>query len=291
MDEGRDRMKYGFTSFSYPQLTFTDLADAASRLGYECVELRVGYGHAHGIESDLTTSARARCADLVAAADVELVCLGLRSSFTDPEMHADEIMAAREVIELAGSLRTPVVRVFGGLVAPGMPASAASELVARAMRELALFAEDQGTRVCIETHDGWTDPAVLANLLDQVDHPAAGVVWDVMHPFFVSHSQLQDTFDLLQPWIRHVHVHDGIRTDDGIVRCPIGTGEVDHQLAIRLLKSNSFQGCVSFEWDGPAPDPWSDWNAPEVHLPRELARLRAFESVAVEAQGGVTGTA
>jgi len=270
-------MKYGFTSFSYPELPLAELAEAAARYGYECIELRVGYGQAHGIESDTTSDECTRAADVLARADIALACLGARTSFADPDTVFDETRAARSVIELAGSLGTPVVRVFGGLVGPEIPHSVALACVESALRELAPVAQDQGVAVCIETHDGWTDPAGLAELLTGVDHPSVGVVWDVMHPVFVSGSSIENAFALLQPWIRHVHVHDGFRGPGGIERCPMGCGEIDTRLALSLLEAGGFDGCVSFEWDGPAPAPWTDWNAPEVHLPRELATLGAFE--------------
>ena len=47
-------MKYSFMSFSCPDLTLTEMLEAAEKFGYGGLEPRIDAGHAHGIETSLT---------------------------------------------------------------------------------------------------------------------------------------------------------------------------------------------------------------------------------------------
>ena len=49
---------------------------------------------------------------------------------------------------------------------------------------------------------------------------------------------------------------------------PVGQGDIDHAAALRCLKQSGYDGAVSGEW--------IQWEPHEVHLPRELALLRAL---------------
>ena len=74
---------------------------------------------------------------------------------------------------------------------------------------------------------------------------------------------------VLAPWIKHVHFHDGGTKNGQFAMQPIGEGEIDHQRAVELLKSISYDGYLSGEWSG--------WEPYETHLPRELATMKHYE--------------
>ncbi|MBN2584380.1 MAG: hypothetical protein JXL80_15065, partial [Planctomycetes bacterium] len=100
--------------------------------------------------------------------------------------------------------------------------------------------------------------------------PAVAVNWDVMHPVRAGGSTMDLAFETLQPWIEHLHVHDGTRTLDKLELAPIGTGDFDHRRVIELLAGMDYDGYISGEW--------INWEPVEVHLPRELATLKRYES-------------
>ena len=80
---------------------------------------------------------------------------------------------------------------------------------------------------------------------------------------------MDEAFNTLRHWIRHVHFHDGVTTDGKLSMVPIGQGEIDHKRAIELLQGASYDGYLSGEW--------INWEPCEVHLPRELAAIKGFE--------------
>jgi sugar phosphate isomerase/epimerase len=109
----------------------------------------------------------------------------------------------------------------------------------------------------------------VAEVLLRVDHPAIAANWDIMHPVRTKFASIDESFQALKPWIRHLHVHDGSAGAD-LKLVPIGTGIIDHLKAIKRLKTIGYAGAISGEWIG-----WEPW---ETHLPRELATLRRYEA-------------
>ncbi len=61
---------------------------------------------------------------------------------------------------------------------------------------------------------------------------------------------INDAFEILRPWVQHVHMHDSLNRD----WIPIGKGEINHQEVVSTLLSHKYEGYLSGEW--------IDWNEP-----------------------------
>ena len=263
-------MRYSFMSFSCPQLSFAQMLEAAQRFGYAGVELRIDAEHHHGLERGASSSARRDARDRAASAGISICCVATSCRFADPAAADGHVRDGLEAIALAADLGSPRLRVFGGQIPEGMDRAAAVEQVARGLHALAEEARRHDVTVCVETHDDWCDPADVATLMRRVDHPAIAVNWDIMHPVIFAGRSMDKAFAALRPWIRHVHVHDGSLDEDcKLSMLPIGTGGVDHRRALALLAEMGYEGYISGEGIN-----WEPW---EVHLPRELAALKALE--------------
>ena len=283
-------MKYSFMTFSCPELTLDEVLATARRFGYDAIEPRIsrsiepsiggkrGDGvetrmpgqHAHGIETSLTAAERDRVRQKVAASGIALSCLATSHTLADPAKAAREVEGTIASVRLAADVGAPAVRVFGGLMPPGVSREQAGDILAASLRAIAKEIAGLGVTVCLETHDDWSDPAHVVEVVQRVNHPAIAVNWDIMHPVLRAHKTVQEAFDALRPWIQHVHFHDGVSAGDGkVVFVPIGAGEVDHRTAMRLLQQARYAGYLSGEWIG--------WEPAATHLPRELATMKQYE--------------
>jgi sugar phosphate isomerase/epimerase len=273
-------MKYAFMSFSTPESTLSEMIEIAQRFGYDGLEPRLDSDHRHGIEVAADADTRRAIVDQAAAGSIELCCLATSLRYADPTGADTVVRESHERIDLAGDLGVPVLRVFGGPIPDGMAREAAIDHMAKLLASIADHAGERGVTMCIETHDDWCDPKHVAAVLRRVDHPAVAVNWDIMHPVRVWHYTMDEAFEMLKPWIRHVHVHDGmghenatfkaIGTGDIDQMMPIGTGGIDHRRALELLHGIDYSDSISGEW--------IRWEPYEVHLPRERATLRKFEA-------------
>jgi sugar phosphate isomerase/epimerase len=262
-------MKYSFMSFSCPSLDLDQIFDAAKQYGYTGFEPRIGSGHKHGIEldsdDDFLREARQKAQDN----DIVYCCIATSCAFADPLKTKENIELTLRSIDLAAKVKASAIRVFGGRIPDGVTREQSFELIVEALKKVSDFARERNVTVCVETHDSWCDPKDVADIVNHVDHPSIAVNWDVMHPVLTAGYTVQDAYEILKPWIRHVHVHDGFYTDKGLTFKPIGQGKVDHKTAIRLLKESGYDGYISGEW--------INWEPYDIHLPREIKTIKSYE--------------
>ncbi|HOJ11846.1 MAG TPA: sugar phosphate isomerase/epimerase family protein [Clostridiales bacterium] len=262
-------MKYSFMSFSTPELNLDQSLNIARLYGYDGFEPRTSAGHKHGIEIGSTKpvlrEARLKSED----SGIKICCIATSCCFANPSNNEGNIELAKRSIDLASEVNSPAIRIFGGNIPEGVSREKSFDLIVEAMMKLSNYALERGVTICIETHDSWCDPKAVADIIQSVNHPAIAVNWDIMHPALTASYTIEKAFEILKPWIKHVHVHDGLRTDKGLEFKTISQGKVDHKTAIRLLKDSEYNGFISGEWIG--------WEHYEIHLPRELKILKSFE--------------
>lgn len=260
-------MKYAFMSFSTPLQSLGEILTIARRYGFTGIEPRIDANHAHGIEVTAPPARRAAIRKQAADEGIELACLATSLKYANPAETQDTLRKTRERIDLAADLGIPVMRVFGGMLPQGLDRDAAIAVVRESLGACADYARSHNVTICMETHDDWCDPSHVAAVMKAVNHPAVAVNWDIMHPVRTKKASIDKSFDTLKPWIRHLHVHDGI--GEKVTLVPIGTGECDHRRAIERLLAVGYTGYLSGEW--------INWEPYETHLPRELATLKGYE--------------
>lgn len=263
-------MNYSFMSFSCPELNLDELIAVAKKYGYNGIEPRISSEHKHGIELNSSDAFREECKQKAQASGIALCCIATSCSYSDPKLLTEQISDTHKAIDLAADVGAPRIRVFGGSIPPGITREAAIEQVSKSLKAVADHAAERDVILCMETHDDWCDPANVAEVMQRVNQPAIAVNWDIMHPVRVEKVTIDEAYQSLRPWIRHVHFHDGIVQDDGqTVLTPIGEGIIDHRRAVELLLSMNYPDFLSGEW--------INWEAYQKHLPRELAAMKSFE--------------
>jgi sugar phosphate isomerase/epimerase len=262
-------MKYAFTSFSCPNRDLRSMLAMAQEYGYYALEIRSGARHAHGIELGLDPKSAADIREAFSASGISLHCLSVSCHYSDPTTVQANVELTTAYIGLAKELEAPFLRVFCGIIPQGLPREAARERIVAALQQLASVASAAGITLVVETHDDWSSPSEMAAVMAAVDHPAVGVVWDVMHTLRGGGSSMEEAYLLLKPWLRHVHIHDGLLDLSKLTFMPIGHGEIDHVPVVRILMEEGYDGVLTGEW--------LDWEAPDIHLPRELATMRKYE--------------
>ena len=263
-------MKYSFMSFSCPELALDEMLSLAKRLGYDGIEPRAGSGHKHGVEPDTDADARKAIKQQAADAGVAMACVATSCKYANPETLDEQIVQTRQCIDLAADVGSGRLRVFGGMLPEGVSREQAAGQIVHALRSVANHAADRGVIVCMETHDDWCNPADVAGIMKQVDSPAIAVNWDIMHPVRRGGATMEQAYQTLKPWIKHVHFHDGVEHGENLQLTPVGEGIIDHRCAVALLQADGYEGFLSGEWIN-----WAD--AYDLHLPRELATMKRYE--------------
>jgi len=119
-----------------------------------------------------------------------------------------------------------------------------------AMRYAGDVAADNGVRIGLETHVGLTHSgALVANLLDDVDHPAVGVTYDTGNIYFYN-DDLNPVEDIRRVADRVVAVHlkdTAGGKGDWAGFCDLGDGRVDFPAIFQALDSVGFSGPFALE--------------------------------------------
>jgi sugar phosphate isomerase/epimerase len=87
-----------------------------------------------------------------------------------------------------------------------------------------------------------------ARVLKRLDGAGIAAVWDPGNALCAGENPFPDGYMAIRPYIRHIHVKDGIRGADGKVTfCKVGEGQVGYQEHIRQLKRDGYDGLLSLE--------------------------------------------
>ncbi len=268
-------MKYAFSTLACPAWSIEQIVDAATRLGYDGVELRLLDGEVIDPRTDRAQVERtvALCQSRgVEVCAFDTSCHFNQSGATEQEQQVADLLAW---IGLAHDLRVPLLRVFGGANPEGDAPVTDDEVnarVAAALRRVAPEAERAGVTVVLETHDAFSSARRVADVLKHVGSSHIAALWDSHHPYRMGESPA-DVVAALDGRIAHVHVKDARRlpSDGAWQLVLLGEGEVPVRGQLAALRRAGYSGYVAVEWEKKWHPEIAD---PEVALPQHIAWLR-----------------
>ena len=245
-------LKLSFTTWVCPEWTVAAIVDGMQTYGYDGVELRIGKGHLHGVELDSPPDYLAEVRKQFDAANLAVSCLATSFVLSNPDATERQktVAQVKQCLHTADAIGAPYIRIFGGDVPPGLEATGVIDYIAEAFSECAEFAEKERIRavMLLETHGAFSHSKFVSEVLSQVYSAKLGVLWDVLHPIRVLES-VEDTYDAICDYVRHLHVHDCAFNEGRtkIVPCDPGQGFIPTAQIIDLLKAGNFRGYLSLE--------------------------------------------
>ena len=284
--------KLAFMSTTAPSWSMQDLVNGAVKLGYEGVDLRVEWGHAHGLELESSQETRKEARDYAAANNITWSCVALSTRFaraTDAERQ-DAVEQVKRYAELASDLGSPLLRVFGGNIPEGHTMADLRPRTAEYLGKAAEAAAQWGVTPCLEVHDQHNNPDDVKFIVENAGHGNVGVVWHVAHHVRLGVS-VDDGYAKLKSWIRHLHIQE-LPKDYQSGQQPTYTrvGEGNDYLArvFELLEKDKFEGFAANEWaatgnwknaDGTRPEHY-DAQHPDESLANAAAHLHRWRDQA-----------
>jgi sugar phosphate isomerase/epimerase len=145
-----------------------------------------------------------------------------------------------------------MIRVYGGRIPEGVSREDADRWVAEGMRQLADYGGKHGVYIAIETHDDYTNTAVVKEVIEQADNEYAAVLWDVHHPYRTVGQSMQECWDNIGRYTVDTHFKDSYLTDEdesGFRYGLMGEGDVPSQEAMQILKDNGYDRYYTLEWE------------------------------------------
>lgn len=264
-------MRFAFSTLACPDWSIEEAAEAAERLGYDGVELRLLGGEV--IDPRADAGAVEDAVRILRAHGREICAFDTSCTLNDPDVPERQSETLLAWIELARRLDVRILRVFGGADRPGTTVEDGNRRVADALTAVAPEAERAGVIVALETHDAFASARRVAAVLAAVASTHVAALWDSHHPYRVGESA-DDVLRVLDGRIALVHVKDARRLDPAghsWQLVPLGEGEVPVPDILRLLRGADYSGYVSVEWEKKWHPELAD---PAIALPQHIEALR-----------------
>lgn len=245
--KGELKMKFGFSTLGCPGWLWGEIITAAADLGYNGIELR-GIGteiflpHVKEFASSNLTQVKARLAKM----GLEIPCLTTGAFLFDPDKKENAIGEVSAYLDLAAGLNVPYVRVLGD--ANPQPGPVDEELLTENLAYLLPMAQSHDVTLLLETNGVYASSARLRALIEKINHPNLGVLWDIHHPFRFFNEPVSETYANLKPWIKHVHVKDSQMSHGNVQYRMLGYGDVPVAEAVALLSAHNYTGYIVLEW-------------------------------------------
>ena len=270
------RLPIAFSTLGCPKWDWKTVLAQAAASGYAAIELRGLQG-----EMDLTkrpelqgSRLKASLRDL-AALDLKVSDLGAsaRMHEVDDTARAVQLDEGRRFIDLAHAMGVSYVRVFGDKVLPGQTRAATAARIVAGLHTLGEHAKGSGVTVLIESHGDFTDSVSLLAILEGVDLPTVGLLWDAHHTVVAGKEAPAETFRKLGRFVRHTHLKDSRPEGEGRRYVLTGEGDVPVKETVRVLAAAGYKGYYCYEWE----KVWHpEIEEPEVAFPHYARTMREY---------------
>ncbi|MBQ7541314.1 MAG: AMP-binding protein [Clostridia bacterium] len=240
-------MKLSFSTKGWHGKSFEDFCAMAKDLDFGGIEL-------HNTHSALFTESDGAFYDYSAAATrrklldekIALPCVDAICDPGDPAVRDEALAEVRRCMEIAAALHIPCVRLK--VYADG-PAADVSLSVESFLRELLPQAVEKKVALLVESSGVFSDTRALRDLLNSFADEHIAALWDMTSTYFCGGESAEQTITNLGAYVRHVHIKDAEKTDDGVAYCLMGEGTLPIDDMVAALRSVNYSGFVSLEWD------------------------------------------
>ena len=240
-------MKLAFSTLGCPNWQWREIFAAAKDLGVDGIEIR-------GIEKEMYAprvrifdeANREATLEQLSQAGIALPQLTSGATLGMPDSPAAGRQEILDYVDMAQALSVPYIRV---MISPQPGPEPVDLAAARTLyRELCQYAKSRGVCLLVETNGVLADSQVMREFMADTDPEAAGVLWDIHHPYRFFNESPEFTFQNIGPYVKNTHVKDSVLKDGKIAYRMMGYGDVPVFDALKILKTASYSGFITLEW-------------------------------------------
>ena len=240
-------MKLSFSTIGCPTWSFDTIVNKAKEYKLDGIELRgledKIYIPNHSIFNDKNID---KVKQLLSDEKIEIpvIASGITLGLYDSYKFAKE--EARDYIALANKLDVKYIRVM--ITPSSEPLPTDIDSAKYLYMELCEMAKEKGVCMLIETNGILSDSYTMAEFMSGTDSKAAGVLWDIHHPYRYCAEKPEKTYENLKKYIKHIHIKDSIIKYNRVEYRILGYGDIPIFDAVKLLENNGYDGYLSLEW-------------------------------------------
>lgn len=181
---------------------------------------------------------------------------GISSSIKvcEADQLASNLEEAKRTIDVAQNLDAQNIRIFGMGDLNTHTHAELAQIGLDCMQQILALDGASDLKWLFETHDNWIRAQDCKLLLDEIDTPAFGALWDMGHTARVGGETPAESYDAIGPRVGYTHVKDAVydpahpeAMKDGWRYVLPGEGDLPLAEAVLLLKENGYEGWLLFE--------------------------------------------
>ncbi|MCZ6634691.1 MAG: sugar phosphate isomerase/epimerase [bacterium] len=257
-------MKLAGHTMGVPKMDIFQAMDFFQEIGYEGIEIRCDHD-GHIDPENYAASTGENIQEKAKENRMEIVCL--TSYYLDlvrEEVRDDMLKGYQNVIRIAHELGCKRVRYKGILPPEGYTYEEAWERTKSGLKKAAAFARDLDVWICVENHGGSMTQGAEETLkmVEEIHMDNVGVIFDYAFIDLFGVEDIDESVDILRPFIQHVHLKDHIITNrktGTLIKLPLGEGNIDLKRLLAKLKSIGYEGFLTDEyekyWQEDLPEP------------------------------------
>ena len=147
-----------------------------------------------------------------------------------------------------------VIRSEGGSANPAVPEDRRLEAMIGCFTQCQDFLDELQVDLAVDNHGVVTnDGAIITALMKRLDHPRIGSNLDTMNFRWFGNdvAACNAIYADLAPYVKHVHLKDGMGARENYQGRALGDGEIDLGWALDCLRKAGYAGAYAAEYEGP----------------------------------------
>ncbi len=241
-------MKLAFSTLGCPGWSWDEIYATAKDLHFGGIEIR-------GLENEMYAPEAKpfrpenleKTIKMLTDGGLSIPMLTSGTNLSDRENIGRNLAEGKGYVDLAVTVGASFVRILGD----SNPAPAGFvdlSLVKTTYLELCEYAVNTNVHLLLETNGVFADSGVMSSFMEGVNHPNAGVLWDVHHPWRFFGEKPEETVKKIGRYIQYMHVKDSVMKDGQVRYRMMGYGDVPVLKSLKEMDAIGYKGFVSLEW-------------------------------------------
>ncbi|MBQ9247120.1 MAG: sugar phosphate isomerase/epimerase, partial [Ruminococcus sp.] len=240
-------MKLSFSTKGWHDISFEEFCTAAEYFKFEGIEPHninnAAFSDKSGVFHDYSAAATLR---MLYDRNLSLPCIDVINDIADEDQYDAAIAEIERCLQIASNLHIPNIRLRAE---HHDDTEKAVQNVKNLIEAVLPVAERDKISFLIETRGMYADTALLRDTLEYFASDYVASLWNMSAAYFTVGESPAKIISNLGAYVRHVHLNDGVKTDDGIEYRLVGEGDLPIKETMKALRSVNYDGFISLVWD------------------------------------------